>query len=320
MIEMEVHPLALTYPPMSAEEMAALVADIKARGLRRPIVRYEGKILDGRNRYQACRRAGVEPAFVDYQGDDPLGEVNSQNLSRDLTPAQRAFVAARQWLLNGDTRDRGKGRRGGADELLTATHSVKVLAKQFRVGNNSIAQARDLLRAAPDLADAVSCGGLSLAEAARNLKDRQEQAAKEAAEAARLARYREAIDRGEMTIEEALRRVAAAEREAAEKLRSETDARHTWLARLASVLEWVEAFVGGMTPGRFSWHFAPGAPGTFDHGITAERLRAAAAELRRIEALLKGDDDGEPSGVTAGPGGARRLEAEAPAAAAAEEG
>jgi hypothetical protein len=283
---MEVHPLALTYPPMSAEEMEALVADITARGLRHPIIRYEGKILDGRNRYQACQLAGVVPVFVDYTGDDPLGEVNTQNLSRDLTPAQRAVVAARQWeaMTNGDTK--GSGRRKSESPTL----SVKALCRQHRTTDKTVAQARDLLRSAPDLAEKVSVCALSLAEATRHLTERQEQQRKEAEEAKRLSHYRDAIDRGEMTIEQALQRVAAEEREVAEKLRSETDARHTWLTRLRACLEWIETFVKDMTPGRFSWHFRPGAPGSFDHGITAERLRIAAVELERVRAALPGGE------------------------------
>src|SRR5262249_26261378 len=42
-------------------------------------------------------------------GDDPQGRANALNMSRDMTEAQRAVVAAKQWLLNGDTR--GSGRR-----------------------------------------------------------------------------------------------------------------------------------------------------------------------------------------------------------------
>jgi hypothetical protein len=33
---------------------------------------YEGKILDGRNRYNACIAAGVEPRYIDYEGHDRL--------------------------------------------------------------------------------------------------------------------------------------------------------------------------------------------------------------------------------------------------------
>ena len=59
-------------------------------------MRVVGSILDGRNRYAACRLAGVEPEFTTYDGDDPEGyalAVNAQR--RDLTKSQRAMVAAR---------------------------------------------------------------------------------------------------------------------------------------------------------------------------------------------------------------------------------
>ncbi len=55
---------------------------------------YEGKLLDGRNRWKACALAGVEPRFTEFQGDDPIGWVVSQNLvRRHLTASQRAVVA-----------------------------------------------------------------------------------------------------------------------------------------------------------------------------------------------------------------------------------
>jgi hypothetical protein len=92
----ESHPFANAFPMMNEQEHAALVADINANGLRELITRYDGKLLDGRNRDEACRELGIEPTYVEFDGDDAaaLAFVISKNLvRRQLTASQRAMVA-----------------------------------------------------------------------------------------------------------------------------------------------------------------------------------------------------------------------------------
>jgi hypothetical protein len=58
---LEFHPLANFFPLLEGEEFEQLVADIKHNGLREKIDTYEGKIVDGRNRYRALQQLGIDP-------------------------------------------------------------------------------------------------------------------------------------------------------------------------------------------------------------------------------------------------------------------
>jgi hypothetical protein len=92
------HPYAELFPRMTNPEFEGLCGDIARKGLLEDIIRYEGKILEGRERYVACERKKVPPRFREYAGEcgSPLEFVVSKNLHRrHLTEGQRALVAAR---------------------------------------------------------------------------------------------------------------------------------------------------------------------------------------------------------------------------------
>jgi hypothetical protein len=96
--ELAVHPVAALFPMLADDELEELAADIKANGLRFPIVRdKEGKtLIDGRNRLKACEIAGVKPAFRNLDGEDPVDFIISANLARrNLNKGQQAIVLAR---------------------------------------------------------------------------------------------------------------------------------------------------------------------------------------------------------------------------------
>jgi len=98
--DLEFHPLANIFPLMEGEEFEALVADIGANGQHEPIVLYEGKILDGRNRYRACLAANAEPrSWADpeiYNDDIARAYVVSRNIRRrHLTAEQKRALLAK---------------------------------------------------------------------------------------------------------------------------------------------------------------------------------------------------------------------------------
>lgn len=91
----EFHEVASLFPLMSDEEFKTLVKDIKDNGLHESIYLYEGKIIDGRNRYKACHEAGVEPRFCDWDGNGCLVHfVVSLNMNRrHLTASHKAAAS-----------------------------------------------------------------------------------------------------------------------------------------------------------------------------------------------------------------------------------
>ena len=63
------HTVASLFPMMSEAELLDLAGDIAENGLRESIwLHPDGSILDGRNRYLACQKAGVEPTFRTWDG------------------------------------------------------------------------------------------------------------------------------------------------------------------------------------------------------------------------------------------------------------
>ena len=92
------HRVADLFPLMTAEDFETLKNDIQAHGLREPIVRYQGAIIDGRHRLQICEQLGIQPHFREFQGNEIelLPFVLSMNLARrHLTASQRAALGAK---------------------------------------------------------------------------------------------------------------------------------------------------------------------------------------------------------------------------------
>jgi N6-adenosine-specific RNA methylase IME4 len=156
MTALEFHPVANIFPLVEGAEFDELVADIREHGLHEPIVVFEDKILDGRNRYRACEAAGIEPTFTVYTDDDPVSYVVSLNLRRrHLDESQRAMVAAKLATLRlGDNQHSEGLPIGRGSELLN-------------VGERSVARAREVREhGAPELVQAVEQGKVSVSAAA----------------------------------------------------------------------------------------------------------------------------------------------------------
>ncbi len=179
------HPAAELLPRLEGADLAALVEDVRAHGLRVPIVTWtdprtgEVLLLDGRNRLEACRLAGLEPRFEAYTGDDPVAYGLSCNVARrHLTASQRAMVAAAALpALHAEAKARQGARTDIRASLRGSGKASEKAAALVKVSPRSVEAAAAVLRSgAPELAEAVRSGRAAVstaAEVARLPRDEQ---------------------------------------------------------------------------------------------------------------------------------------------------
>jgi len=136
---MEIDKAAEIFPLMGEVEFQALKEDIQRNGQREPVVLYQDRILDGRNRYRACRELGVEVKSVEWAGEgSPVDFVVSMNLHRrHLNETQRAEIAARL-----ATRRPGKQPNASIDALTPTQNEAAAL---MNVSRKSVQRAKKRL-------------------------------------------------------------------------------------------------------------------------------------------------------------------------------
>ena len=101
------HQHADRMPMMGDEEFDQLVENLKEIGLQNPIVLYEGQILDGRNRYLGCVKAGVPLKFIEFDGEDPVAFVHAVNVHRrHLTVEQKLDLVSKLLAESPERSDR----------------------------------------------------------------------------------------------------------------------------------------------------------------------------------------------------------------------
>lgn len=91
--EYQYHSAADQFPMLDEKRLNELAEDIKINGQREDIKTYQNQILDGRNRYEACKKIGITPRV--------------SPLSKTIDPY--LYV----WSLNGERRDLAAAQRYG---------------------------------------------------------------------------------------------------------------------------------------------------------------------------------------------------------------
>ena len=160
----EFHEVANIFPMMSATEFEQLKTDIQYNGLLEAIWRHDGKIIDGRNRYQACVETGVTPHFREWDGIGSLTAfVVSLNLHRrHLTESQRGMVAAK--LSNMTQGQRTDIQLSANLQKVSRAEAAELLSVSERTVNAAV-KVKD--EGALELVRAVESGAASVSAAAQ---------------------------------------------------------------------------------------------------------------------------------------------------------
>ena len=191
---LEFHELANLFPLLPEEEQAALADEIERIGYLpdEPIVLHEGKILDGRNRYQACLalhregRLSAPPPFIPWHenGASALEWVVARNLfRRHLETGQRAMIGAEIEPLFAEEARRNSlanlKRGDAAPEVAklppreAETKSREKAAAAMHVSPRSVQEAKKIRRRSPALAEKVKAGKVTLQRAKSILKKQE---------------------------------------------------------------------------------------------------------------------------------------------------
>lgn len=159
---LEFHELANVFPLVDEDQIQQMANDIKKVGLIEPLTLLDGKILDGRNRYNACKLAGrkLHPEDVvqfeeEYENEDPIMYVISRNIHRrHLTVGQRSALGAELF-------------KRMAKDGTTAKQRAKKAGEVTGVAASSVEQAAHIEKAAPELHKELKAGKKTLHKVAK---------------------------------------------------------------------------------------------------------------------------------------------------------
>jgi len=177
---MQIHKAAKIIPEMTSTEFESLKSDIEKNGLLCPIELYEGRVLDGRHRFKACKQLGIEPDFVESAINEqtPESYVWSLNAARrHLTPSQKAMIAV---PIKQAEAKKAKGRQirkpKSVPEKVPEQNSGDardIAAALVGVNAKYVDAAEKLYNENPELAKRVTDGEVELSKAKKQHSDEE---------------------------------------------------------------------------------------------------------------------------------------------------
>ena len=203
--------------PLSADEYAALERSLLAEGCRDALVLWGDVLVDGHNRYELCRKHGIEFKTIQntrfasledvklWMIENHLGRRSVSDFQRGVLALRKKEIlqARRQAQQAQAARDASQGEAAAQPAEPAPALSRQALARAARVSSNTLGQIEKIHKAAaPELVRAVKAGDISInaAAAVASLPAQQQVAAaaegrKALRELARQARQAKAASR-----------------------------------------------------------------------------------------------------------------------------
>ena len=176
---MKNHPIADVWPMMDEAKIAELADDIRKNGQLVPVWLYEGKILDGRNRWAACKIAGAEPKTKEYTGDEPTGfAVSLNDRRRHMNKGSLAAVAAElEPFFAADAKRRYEQTVGRPNKSVEKVPPIiasqpkarEEAAKSVGVNDRYVQDAKKVKTEAPEVFERLKAGKITMQDAKREV-------------------------------------------------------------------------------------------------------------------------------------------------------
>jgi len=287
---MKTHWVADLYP-LNQEDVDALAIDIKANGQIAPIKALkDGRIIDGRNRWLACEKAGVDPVveILNPDGEEVTDAqafalaTSCNSMRRDMTSSLRACLAAEAWkMLYPDGAPKSGRPTKGESKSKNCLTFDDFAKDSFKVNHLYAKQALAILNACPDLMP-LAKGGLSAAykiyqerEAERRTREQNMAYLKEFAD------IMERVECGAITMEEGITLARKRKEEDIARQEAEKQARLLTYSAFSKIKQAVESITSDMNVTR-SHLISKDIPADVKQSLSKDELLKTANTLTKI--------------------------------------
>lgn len=190
------------FPEMLTEDKQRLISDLQANGYdkKQPIYTYHGEILDGWNRYNACKELSITPVYTEFTGSDTeaINFVMRTNKRRNLNSSQWATIAVeaedilgairaavevdrRAKIAHVQTVNNSKSNNFQTTQLIAPSENEnkeqnetrQIIAETFNTNRTYVSQAAKLKETNPEAFEQVKSGLKTLTEIKKDEKIQQ---------------------------------------------------------------------------------------------------------------------------------------------------